>query len=93
MKPPIILPSNNIRDDPTYIVIKIPRDSLQSSDIDSLISDIVGDKLKRRVGLALCIISLMLGIFLGSMVHPSLFHKTPETAVWKSSNFMQSDGK
>jgi hypothetical protein len=47
MKPPVILPSNDIRNDSKYVIIKTPRDSIQSSTIDSLISDVVGEKLKK----------------------------------------------
>jgi len=92
MKPPIILPSNDIND-PKYIIIKIPRDSIQKKDADSLISYIAGERLKKRVWLALCLVSLILGILLGFFFHSYTLPHAPDKAVWKSSNLISPDGK
>jgi hypothetical protein len=92
MKPPIILPSNDINDS-KYIIIKIPRDSMRGGEADSIISDIVGERFKKKVWLALCLVSLILGIVMGSLFHASLFHQTPDKVVWKSSNLVSPDRK
>ena len=76
-----------------YIIVKIPRDSLQSID-DFDLDSVLGEKnFKKGVWIVLCVLSLFLGVVLGSLLHPDLFHQAPDKAVWKSSNLMSPDGK
>ncbi len=92
MKSPKNPPVNEFEDG-KYIIIKIPRESLQESDTFSFKS-LLGEKnLKKGTWIVLCIVSLFIGIILGSVFHPHLFHQVPDKAVWKGSYFMIPNGK
>ena len=92
MKPHNILTSNDI-DDPKYIIIKIPRDSLRDSDTDSLAAYFWETRIRKGIWVFLCIFLLLFGIVLGSIFHPFILHNTTDKAVWKSSSLISPDGK
>jgi hypothetical protein len=76
-----------------YIIVKIPRDSLQSMDDFSLASVLEEKNFRKGFWIVICILSLFLGVVLGSLLHPDIFHQVPDKAVWKSSNLISPDGK
>ena len=85
-------PANEVEDG-KYIIIKIPRDSLQNLN-DDLLYTLPGEKnLRKRVWIVLCIISLFMGVVIGSLIQPVISLHAPEKAVWKSSNLSIPDRK
>jgi hypothetical protein len=76
-----------------YIIVKIPRDSLQSMG-DFSLNSVLGEKNFRKVvWIVTCVLSLFLGVVLGSLLHPDIFHQAPDKAIWKSLNLISSDRK
>ena len=80
-------------EDKGYVIIKIPRDSLRSNGDSAFISALLEGGVRKKIWIALCVLSLFVGAVLGSFLHPSLVHHTPDKAVWKSANLMPTDSK
>ena len=76
-----------------YIIVKIPRDSVQNLEAFTLDSTRGIVNFRKEVWIVLCIISLFIGGVVGSLFHPDLSHHAPDKTVWKSSNLMVPDGK
>ena len=74
-----------------YIIIKIPRDTIQHMDDDFPYSFLGEKNLRKSAWILLCLISLFIGVVIGSLFHPDISHQAPDKAVWKSSNLMVPD--
>ena len=80
-------------DENKYIIIKIPRDAVRDYKTDSPVLGTWESMFRRGIWIALCVVSLLLGIIVGSFLHPSLYSHLPDKAVWKSSSLTPIEGK
>ena len=74
----------------TNITIKTPYILFSGNPPDMLVAD---QKYRQAFHIFLCVVTFLLGIIVGSIFHDRLLNSNTSQPVWKSSNFMQSDGK
>ncbi|RPI05251.1 MAG: hypothetical protein EHM64_07230 [Ignavibacteriae bacterium] len=68
-----------------YVIIKIPRESIQQSPMSYFLADGPLENFRRAVWLVLCICSLLLGVILGVVFHNNLLKEDTDKPIWKST--------
>jgi hypothetical protein len=76
-----------------YVIIKVPRESIRTGTWPPILSFTVTDKFRTALWVFLCIVSLLIGIIIGSVFHDSFLHANAKTAVWKSFSLQNPDGR
>jgi len=74
-----------------YVIIKVLRDSILQDELIPLLSSSMSVRFRTTLWVFLCIISLIIGLALGSVFHDRFLHETTDKPIWKSSS-LQSSG-
>ena len=72
----------------TTIRVKTPHNSFSGNHPDTVVAD---QKNQQAFHIFLCIITILMGIIIGSIFHDRLLKTQYSQPVWKSSNLMKPD--
>lgn len=76
-----------------YVIIKVPRDSIVQDEWSSLLPFLRSSPFRTTLWIFLCIISLILGLAIGSVFHDRFLHETTDKPIWKSSSLQSPEGR